>query len=113
MFGKFFERKSHQPKKEIPVVSEQPSIVIQPAKQEFEISDFSVNRAGERVIIYMPVAILRAVGGERELTRNIFPSIFNGSWPIWSESLGDLYAIEIPDDPKKIEEFKRSILNKI
>ena len=111
MFERLLRRKKPQEnKQEIP---EQPSAITQPVGPKFTESDFSVNRIGERIIIYMPVAILRAIGGERELTRNIFPSMFNGSWPIWSENLGDLYAIEIPDDPKKIEEFKKSILNKI
>ena len=113
MFERFFEKK---PDKEVgsePQNTVGPLPLEEQQKPEFKMEDFLVLRSQNRVIFHIPIAIFNEIGGRNTVTRDIFPALFDGSYPVWSENLGNEYVVEVPDDQEKIEEFKRRILARI
>ncbi|MEN9647637.1 MAG: hypothetical protein RLY57_441 [Candidatus Parcubacteria bacterium] len=90
-------------------------------KNEKPIRFFDVNNKGPltftvvknmgRVIMYVPTQNLDAIGGWNGL-RSLFSEVFGMPSPIWGEPQRTGFAVELPDDADKIEDFNKLIVER-
>ena len=121
IFGNFFRRETVQPiasKQETrpPAKPEIKKDIETPAearpKMEFKLEDITIDSSMGRILVHIPIEISNRAGGHNAITRDIFPKLFKGSYPVWTEEFDDEYVIEMPRNEAKIEEFRRAMIDR-
>lgn len=57
---------------------------------------FKIQNDGDRAFLIVSKELMIQIGGREVLTRDLFPKVFNGSWPFWGTFNSDgSYSLEL------------------